>query len=411
MQPVTKEDLQRCFERGRTDYLNVLAAGWPQIEAAGITTPLRWCHFVSQWAHETDGFSIVRENTHWTPAQMKALWPARFPLGGADPRIMACRGDPEKLANLAYASVNGNQGGDDGWRYRGGSMPQLTGRENYAACGAAIGISLEDEPERIEEAAVGLAAAIWEWGLHDNNALADHNYGRAIGNAINRGNPYSAHEPIGYASRRQWFDRAWALWGEGELPDDSILYLGAYGPQVFRVQSKLKELGYGVGTVDGVLGPTTARALAGFKLDGRRQGLDMEPDERVGPLTISALGTAGPAPISPDRTHATVATLISAGSTEVATGQKAKGLGQIALYTGAAGGLDAAGALDQLAKVLAGITGVHTALVPAIGAVQWGLKNALWASVMIGGVWMWVRGRDVVLARLAAHQSGANLGR
>jgi len=49
--------------------------------------------------------------------------------------------------------------------------------------------------------------------------------------------------------------------------------------------------------------------------------------------------------------------------------------------------------------------------VPAIDAIKWGTQNFLWVAVIGGGVWFWIRGRDVIAARLQAYRSGANLGR
>lgn len=416
MQPVTKADLlEFTNNRALPEYINALLAGWSRIEAAGINTPLRWCHFAAQVAHETGGLRIVRENTRWTPAQMKALWPSRFPLGAADPRIMLAKGDERKLANVAYAGRKdiGNQGGDDGWNYRGASFLQLTSRAAFRECGLAIGVDLESEPELIERADIGLAAALWVWGRHPNNQFADHNYGRTVGNAINRGNPYAKLDPIDYGKRQQWFDRAWALWGEGlTLPDASILHLGAWGPKVGELQVKLRSRGYAVGAVDGNLGPSTARAIAGFKLDAKRAGTkELEPEEIAGPLTFAALDGAQLAPLSPERLEATSEMLAAAGSTEVKTGKAARATGQAGLYLGAAAGAAQLGLLDQINGWLSSVGLLHTMMVPAIDAIKWGTQNFLWAGCIVGGVWFWVRGRDVIAARLRAHQSGANLGR
>jgi putative chitinase len=408
---ITADTIKAFAPKAWPDYVDALVAGKAEIEGGGINTPLIWCHFISQLAHESRGLSLVREDTTWTGARMKALWPKRFPLGAADPRIALCRGDAQKLANLAYGSINGNQGGDDGWDYRGGGLIQLTGRANYRACGQSIGIDLEHDPGVIEDPAVAIKAVLWFWTRNDLTRFARHNYGRAVGNGINRGNPYSAQEPIGFKDREQWFRRAWAMWGEGALPDEAVLCLGAHGPQVQQVQIRLKELGYAVGAVDAVLGPATARALAGFKLDRRRAGADLEPDEGVGPLTLAALGSADRAPLSPERTEATVASLSAAGSTGVATGQRAKATGQAGLYLGAAAGAAQLGLLDTVNSWLSGINVFHMAAVPAIDAAKWALNNWLWVGVMIGGVWMYVRGGEVIVARLRAHRDGSNLGR
>jgi putative chitinase len=408
---ITADTIRQFAPAAWHGHVDALAAGRTEIEAAGIVSPLVWSHFISQIAHESGGLTFVREDAKWTGDRMRQLWPSRFPLGKLDPRIIAAKGDEARLANLAYSGRHdlGNEGGDDGWLYRGGGLVQLTGRAAYRRAGAAIGVDLESNPEAIENPAIGLKVALWYWQQHDLGRFAAHNYGRAVGNGINRGNPFSPQDPIGYQDREQWFRRAWALWGgEQHLPDELILHLGAYGPHVANVQMQLKRLGYPVGAVDGVLGPAAARAIAGFKVDQRRA---LEPEEAVGPLTLAALANASPAPLSPDRTGATVATLAQAGSTEVATGRKAMGTGTALTTAGIVAGAAETGVLDGIKELLGNLPQLQTVVAPVITAVQWGTKNALWVAVIIGGGWLWIRGRDVILARLEAHRTGANLGR
>jgi putative chitinase len=394
-------------------YVDAIAAGKTEIEAAGIDQPLAWSHFISQLAHESGGLTFTREDTGWAGETMRRLWPRRFALGALDPRIIAAKGDPEKLANLAYSGRAdlGNEGGNDGWLYRGAGLIQLTGRANYAACGEAIGVDLEGRPELIEDPAVALKAALWFWTRNDLGRFAEHNYGRTVGNGVNRGNPFSPLDPVGYKDRQQWFKRAWAIWGQGALPTDDVLYLGAYGPKVERLQASLKALGYPVGTTDGVLGPAMARAIAGFKLDQARAGVITDPAEEVGRLTLAALETAAPAPLSPDRTQATVASLAAAGSIEVAAGRRGRAAGQAALYTGGTLVADQLGALDWVQSILAGVSGLQGTLVPAIAAVQWGVRNFLPVALILGGAWAWQAFGGVIMARLEAHRTGANLGR
>jgi len=400
-------------------YGDALIQGTTELTAAGITTPLRTAHFLAQCAHETGGLTILRESTGWSGERMKALWPARFPLGKTDPRIALARRDddaPRKLANLAYSSRSelGNQGGDDGWSYRGGGLLQLTGRSAFRECGYAINIDLESYPEHIEDPAIALRAALWFWGKHDLNRFADHNYGVTISNAINRGNPYSKHLPIGHDDRVRWFRHAWQVFGEGKpVSDPPDLYLGARGQRVLRVQQQLKALGYQVGAEDGVFGPAMARAVAGFKLDARRAdpSMGLEPDERVGPATLAAIDTAQPISLSRERAEATAADLVEIGSTTVATGKKAMVAGQAALYTGAAIASEKTGLLDTLTQAMSGISGLHITLVPALAALQWGIRHLLWIALIVGGVWGWVAFRDVILARVRSHQTGENLSK
>jgi peptidoglycan hydrolase-like protein with peptidoglycan-binding domain len=64
------------------------------------------------------------------------------------------------------------------------------------------------------------------------------------------------------------------------------------GPEVRRLQQQLSQLGYEVGTVDGVFGPATDRAVKAFQHDQQ-----LVSDGVVGPATAAALKAAlAPAP-------------------------------------------------------------------------------------------------------------------
>ena len=400
--------------RPQETYIKALVAGWPDLDRAGINTPLRLAHFLAQIAHETGGFTILREYTNWTPQQMCELWPSRF-KSRLDPRIALCKGDPEKLANLAYSGRSkdlGNQGGDDGWDYRGGGFMQTTGRANYRAAGAAIGVDLEGQPELIEDGSISLRAAIWEWTRMGCNAFADRNYAHAVGNAINRGDAYAASPPIGAAAREQWLVRAWALFGQGPLPNPDDLALGAQGAKVQALQDRLKELGYAIGSRDGIYGPTLARAVAAFKMDFRREHfVALEPDDLVGEATQRALAEGRPVRVSAARAAATPQQLAAAGSTEIKSGLQQQVAGTAMAFTGAVEAGRQFGALDYLKEISGTVSFAKSAMVPLMDAISWGLKNAFWAAVILGGVWVWTKGRQGVLARLKAHVEGWNLFR
>jgi putative chitinase len=410
--PLTIDVLERFAPHANEGYKVALANGWQLLQAAKIDTELRVAHFISQFAgHETGGMTIVRENTRWTPEQVKSFTGKRF--ANLQPRVLLARGDAEALANIVYATTNGNEDDGDGWLYRGGGFNQLTGRANYRACGDAIGVDLEGEPKWIEHGEIALKAAIWEWTECGLNKFADHNYGRAIGNAINRGNPFSKYDPIGYESRQRWFAHAWSLVGGGQpLPVNTAMYLGAFGADVRHVQGQLRELGYAVGDVDDVYGPTMARAVAGFKLDHKRGvGVELEPDEAIGPLTLAALKTAQPVRLSPERENATIADLKAKGSTEVVAGAHMEAVGRGLATAGALGGAGKIGLLDSLLGPLQQLTALRGAAAGSVAAIAWGLEN-FWPLLCIaGGVYCWRSGYHVQLARLIAHQLGFNLSR
>src|SRR5688500_3657875 len=68
----------------------------------------------------------------------------------------------------------------------------------------------------------------------------------------------------------------------------SVLKLNSSGAEVAALQTRLKELGFDPGTIDGKFGQGTANALIAFQ---QSQGL--EADGKAGPQTMSALQING----------------------------------------------------------------------------------------------------------------------
>lgn len=412
MKAWTAQELKQLTPHARDDYVEALVLGWNDLQRAEINTPLRLCEFVAQTAHETGGYTIVAENLDYTADRMCQVWPKRF-KGKFDPRAMSCANNPEKLGDAVYGGRLGNDEPGDGYKYRGRGFLQDTGRDTYREMSGPASAPLEDRPELLEHPAISLRCALHRWRKMGLNRFADRHYTRTIGNAINRGNPFSAHDPIGHESRLKWFARAWALFGDGPEPQvDTALALGAHGRRVTAMQERLKEMGYGVGAVDGVYGPTLARAVAAFKADHkRRYGRELEPDDVIGPLAEAALESGEPVELSPARIEATEHDLAAMGSTEVSAGQQQKGLGHLMLAGSAVEGARQAGGLDVMRDQLGWMPAAHSFLIPVIDAVKWGFQHAFWLVMLIGGVWVWTKGRQIIQARLDAHRSGQNLNR
>ena len=111
--------------------------------------------------------------------------------------------NPQKLANRAYANRmgNGDEASGDGWRYRGRGLKQLTGKDNYRACGAGIGADLLGMPDLLQEAQYAVESACWFWQENNLSLLADRGAIRRISIKINGG----TH---GLAERMAYFNRA-----------------------------------------------------------------------------------------------------------------------------------------------------------------------------------------------------------
>ncbi len=191
-------------ERDRAPLVSPITIGL--LEALGIRHALavQWLPHISQsahryqidaWlatiAHESARLTRVVENLNYSAEGLAATWPARYADMTGQPNATAIRiaRKPEDIANLTYSGRmgNGSAGSGDGWRYRGRGLIQITGRANYEASGAALGLDLILNPERLEEPYyAALSAAEW-WRRHGCNSLADTGDMAAVTRRVNGG--------------------------------------------------------------------------------------------------------------------------------------------------------------------------------------------------------------------------------
>lgn len=94
-------------------------------------TPERAAHFFAQTAHETGNFKVFSENLNYSADGLNKIFPKYFKNAGRDATAYAR--NPEKIANVVYASRmgNGDTASGEGWKYRGRGAVQLTGKQNY----------------------------------------------------------------------------------------------------------------------------------------------------------------------------------------------------------------------------------------------------------------------------------------
>lgn len=136
-----------------------------------INTPQRMAAWLAQICEESGSFTALVENLNYSAEGLMRTWPTRFNAVEA----AAYAHKPALIANYVYASCNGNGGpaSGDGWAFRGRGPIQITGRANYAACGAALGLPLTNHPELLEQPTEGALSAAWYWSAAGCNALAD----------------------------------------------------------------------------------------------------------------------------------------------------------------------------------------------------------------------------------------------
>ncbi|HBO1552500.1 glycoside hydrolase family 19 [Pseudomonas aeruginosa] len=174
----------------------------------GITSPVRVAAFLAQIGHESAQLTRLVENLNYSAQGLAAIWPSRYRGADGQPNALAQRlaRNPQAIANNAYAARNGNgdEASGDGWRFRGRGLLQITGRSNYRAAGAGLGLPLELDPDLLEQPEFAALSAAWWWSTHGLNELGDRGEFAATTRRINGG-------LNGQAERLQLWDRAKAV--------------------------------------------------------------------------------------------------------------------------------------------------------------------------------------------------------
>ena len=172
--------------------------------------------FVAQIGHESGHLTRLVENLNYSADGLANAWPSRYAepdgkgkyvkvqvAGNArnKPNTLALSVDrkPEQIANIAYSNRMGNAAPGDGWKYRGRGLIQVTGKNNYRACGEAMGLDLIAQPELLEKPQHACMSAAWFWATNGLNALADAGKFDAITQRINGGQTGAADRQALYA--------------------------------------------------------------------------------------------------------------------------------------------------------------------------------------------------------------------
>jgi len=153
-------------------------------EKYDISTPKRQAYFIGQCMHESGGFKQLKENLNYSAKGLMATWPSRFPDMDTAEKFER---NPEKIANKVYAGRMGNTEDGDGAKYIGRGLIQLTGKENYANCGNAIGVDLVANPDLLATPQYAALSAGWFWNKKGLNAFADADDIDTITKRINGG--------------------------------------------------------------------------------------------------------------------------------------------------------------------------------------------------------------------------------
>ena len=167
---ITLDQLNSIYKEGSTlrnalflPFLNQAA-----IEA-DLTTPQRLQMFLAQVGHESGQLRYVEE------LASGQAYEGRADLGNSHP--------------------------GDGVKYKGRGLIQVTGRDNYIACGLALDLPLLDSPELLKQPENAARSAAWFWNYKQLNSYCDKGDFIGLTKRINGGTN-------GLADRQMLYDRA-----------------------------------------------------------------------------------------------------------------------------------------------------------------------------------------------------------
>lgn len=136
-----------------------------------INTLDRVVMFMAQCSHESNQFTVLKENLNYSKLGLLKVFPKYFNEANIGPYIR----NPEKIANLVYANRmgNGNEASGDGWKFRGCGPIQTTGHENYDALATYLKITIEQLLVYMNTKQGQLESACFYWNEHQLNSFAD----------------------------------------------------------------------------------------------------------------------------------------------------------------------------------------------------------------------------------------------
>lgn len=173
-----------------------------------INTPQRVAAFIAQCAHESGGFTALKENLNYRAATLRRVFPKYFPTDVLAEDYANRPNKQEAIANRVYANRmgNGDEASGDGFRYCGRGLIQLTGKQNYTKFAESIDTPVEEIPEFLQTFEGAIQSACWFWETNNLNQYADTNDILTMTKRINGGT-------IGLEDRMKHYAHALEVFG------------------------------------------------------------------------------------------------------------------------------------------------------------------------------------------------------
>jgi putative chitinase len=168
-----------------------------------INTPNRIAAFVAQCSHESGGFMVLKENLNYKAATLRKIFPKYFPNDQIAQDYASRPNKQVAIASKVYANRmgNGDEASQDGWKFCGRGLIQLTGKSNYQAFADSLEMDINDVPEYLATFEGAAQSACWFWETNKLNQWADAGDILTLTKRINGGT-------IGLEDRKKHYDHA-----------------------------------------------------------------------------------------------------------------------------------------------------------------------------------------------------------
>lgn len=131
------------------------------IEETRYMTDTEMAFFYGQLAHESGNFRYISENLNYSSKALLSVFGKYFDSDGAEEYAR----NQEMIANRVYANRmgNGDEESGDGWKYRGGGLIQITGKNNYSKLAEDLGVDFDNITEYVRTPEGAIRSALWFW--------------------------------------------------------------------------------------------------------------------------------------------------------------------------------------------------------------------------------------------------------
>ena len=152
--------------------------------------------FLAQTTHESNDYKRLEESFRYSPKRLFEVFRKR--VGSFENAKKLCNEGAKAIADFVYGGRLGNAK-DEGYKYRGRGIIQLTGKNNYANYGKKLNIDLVNNPHLAKEPDTAIEIALLFWQEKECGLYAKMGDVKTVTKLINGG--YN-----GLADRQKRFD-------------------------------------------------------------------------------------------------------------------------------------------------------------------------------------------------------------